>query len=83
VPQLGGFALPAYLNGQAGVTFSYKSFNLDLRYYDTDLSKENCFVFTTPAIPNATPGGRFNSITNPDGLMSRRCSVAKLWFELK
>ena len=83
VPALGGFELPAYLNWQAGVTFSYKSVNLDLRYFDTNLSKENCFVFTGD--PNATPGGRFNSITNPDGLMSRWCSatlVAKLWFEL-
>src|SRR5262249_40681004 len=42
-PELGGFALPAYLNWQAGVTFTRKVFNLDLRYYDTNLSKENCF----------------------------------------
>ena len=31
-PELGGFPLPAYLNWQAGVTFSYKVFNLDMRY---------------------------------------------------
>jgi uncharacterized protein (TIGR02001 family) len=83
VPALGGFALPAYLNWQAGVTFSYKSLNIDLRYHDTNLSKENCFVFSGD--PNGTPGGRINSVTNPDGLMSRWCSatlVAKLWFEL-
>ncbi len=30
--ELGGFPLPAYLNWQAGVTFTYKIFNLDLRY---------------------------------------------------
>jgi uncharacterized protein (TIGR02001 family) len=80
---LGGFELPAYLNWQAGVTFSHKFLNLDLRYYDTNLSKENCFVFTGD--PNAAPGGRINPITNPDGLMSGWCSatvVAKLWFEL-
>jgi uncharacterized protein (TIGR02001 family) len=45
-PQLGGFPLPAYLNWHAGVTFTHKAFNLDLRYYDTNMSKENCFVFT-------------------------------------
>jgi hypothetical protein len=28
------------------LTFTYKAFNLDLRYYDTNLSKENCFVYT-------------------------------------
>jgi uncharacterized protein (TIGR02001 family) len=83
VPALGGFELPAYLNWQAGVTFSHTFLNLDLRYYDTNLSKEDCFVFTGD--PNAVPGGRINPITNPDGLMSRWCSatfVAKLWFEL-
>ena len=78
---LGGFPLPAYLNWNAGVTFTYKSLNLDLRYHDTNLSKENCFVFTGD--PNATPGGRPNPITNPDGLVSQWCNatfVAKYWF---
>src|SRR4029079_11997493 len=37
---LGGFALPDYLNWQAGVTFTYNLLNLDLRYYDTNLSRE-------------------------------------------
>jgi len=78
---LGGFPLPAYLNWQAGVTFTYKAFNLDLRYYDTNLSKENCFVLTGD--PNARPGGRVDPISNPDGLVSNWCSatiVAKAWF---
>ena len=60
-----------------------KMFNLDLRYYDTNLSKESCFVFTGD--PNARPGGRPDPVTNPDGLTSRWCGatfVAKLWFEL-
>src|SRR4051794_30206816 len=79
--QLGGFPLPAYLNWQAGVTFTHKAFNLDLRYYDSNLSKENCFVFTGD--PNARPGGRVNLVTNPDGLVSNWCGatfVAKAWF---
>ncbi len=80
-PQLGGFPLPAYLNWQAGVTFTHKAFNFDLRYYDTNLSKENCFVFTGD--PSARPGGRVDPVTNPDGLVSRWCGatfVAKVWF---
>ena len=80
---LGGFELPAYLNWQAGVTFTRGNFNVDLRYYDTNLSPENCFVFTGD--PNAQPGGRVDPITNPDGLVSRWCSatfVAKVWFAL-
>jgi uncharacterized protein (TIGR02001 family) len=80
-PNLGGFALPAYLNWQAGVTFTHTAFNLDLRYYGTNLSKENCFVFTGD--PNARPGGRVDDVTNPAGLASNWCGatiVAKAWF---
>jgi uncharacterized protein (TIGR02001 family) len=80
---LGGFPLPDYLNWHAGVTFTYKSLNLDLRYYDTNLSKENCFVFTGD--PDARPGGQRDAITNPTGLMSNWCSAAfvmKAWIAL-
>jgi uncharacterized protein (TIGR02001 family) len=82
-PELGGFPLPAYLNWQFGVTFTRKVFNLDLRYYDTNLSKENCFVLTGD--PGATPGGSIDPVRNPEGLMSRWCSatfVAKFSFAL-
>jgi uncharacterized protein (TIGR02001 family) len=82
-PEFGGFPLPAYLNWQAGVTFTYKIFNLDLRYYDTNLSKENCFVLTGD--PNARPGGAVDLVTNPEGLTSRWCNatfVAKASFAL-
>lgn len=82
-PEFGGFPLPAYLNWQAGVTFTYKIFNLDLRYYDTNLTKENCFVLTGD--PNARPGGAVDLVTNPEGLTSRWCSatfVAKISFAL-
>jgi len=81
--ELGGFALPAYLNWQAGVTFTRKVFNLDLRYYDTNLSKENCLVLTGD--PNARPGGTVDPVTNPEGLTSRWCRatfVAKVSFAL-
>jgi uncharacterized protein (TIGR02001 family) len=80
-PILGGFPLPSYLNWQAGVTFTYNVLNLDLRYYDTNLSKENCFVLTGD--PNARPGGRVDLTTNPAGLVSNWCGatvVAKVWF---
>jgi uncharacterized protein (TIGR02001 family) len=83
-PALGGFPLPAYLNWSAGVTFSRQIFNLDLRYYDTNLSKEDCFVFTGD--PNAAAGGSIDPVRNPLGLTSRWCSatfVAKFWFALQ
>jgi len=81
--ELGGFPLPAYLNWQVGVTFTRKIFSLDLRYYDTNLSKENCFVFTGD--PNARAGGSVDPVTNPEGLTSLWCSatfVAKFSFAL-
>ena len=80
---LGGFALPAYVNWNTGITFTHKNLNLDLRYSDTNLSKENCFVFTGD--PGATPGGQINPLTNPQGLVSNWCSatfVAKFSFSL-
>ena len=82
-PALGGFALPEYLNWHAGVTLTYKLLNLDLRYYDTNLTREDCFVFTGD--PGATPGGTVNPITNPGGLRSNWCGAtfaAKLWIAL-
>ncbi|MFZ0095131.1 MAG: hypothetical protein WAK97_14530, partial [Pseudolabrys sp.] len=69
------------LSQLASWTFTHKILNLDLRYYDTNLSKENCFVLTGD--PNARPGGSIDSVTNPEGLASRWCSatfVAKVWF---
>src|ERR1041385_9055649 len=66
---LGGFPLPAYLNWNAGITFTHKNLNLDLRYSDTNLSKENCFVFTGD--PTATLGGQTNPVTNPDRKRTR------------
>jgi uncharacterized protein (TIGR02001 family) len=80
---LGGFPLPDYLNWSVGMTVTRKILNLDLRYHDTNLTKEACFVFTGD--PHAVPGGRVDPITNPGGLMSRWCSptfVARFWFSL-
>ena len=38
--------MPLSVAAVTGVTLTRKIFNLDLRYYDTNLSKEDCFVFT-------------------------------------
>jgi len=45
-----------------------------LTYHNTNLSKENCFVFTGD--PNAVPGGAIDAITNPTGLRSNWCGPA-------
>jgi uncharacterized protein (TIGR02001 family) len=43
--------LPSYTTWNIGGGFTWKVFTLDLRYSDTDLSKENCFLITGD--PNA------------------------------
>ena len=66
------------------MTFTRGVFNLDLRYYDTNLSKEDCFVFTGDR--SAVPGGRINPVTDPNGLLSSWCGatfVAKFWVALQ
>ena len=38
--------LPSYTTWNAGIGLTYKVFTLDLRYSDSDLSKENCYLIT-------------------------------------
>ena len=39
--------LPDYVAWNAGIAFTYKAVTLDLRYYDTNATKEECFVLTS------------------------------------
>ncbi|HVV93490.1 MAG TPA: TorF family putative porin [Hyphomicrobiales bacterium] len=41
---LGATNLPDYDFWNVGLAFTYKAFTLDFRYYDTDLSKRQCFM---------------------------------------
>jgi Bacterial protein of unknown function (Gcw_chp) len=45
-PILGSIQFPDYLTWNIGLAFTHKVFTLDLRYYDTDLTKEECFTLT-------------------------------------
>jgi uncharacterized protein (TIGR02001 family) len=81
-PVAGGWDLPSYAYWNAGIGFTYKVFTLDLRYHDTDLSKEECNVLT--ADPGASLGGSIIPVTNAAGAQSRWCGsafVAKLSFD--
>jgi uncharacterized protein (TIGR02001 family) len=44
---LGNFKLIDYSTWNAGIAWTYKNITLDLRYYDTNLSKRECFINTT------------------------------------
>ena len=41
------FKLPDYWTWNLGVAFTHGVFTLDLRYYDTDATKEECFLLTS------------------------------------
>lgn len=69
-----GIKYPDYTTWNLGVAFTYKVFTLDLRYYDTDLSKANCNVLTGDHTATFNPGAA--SPTNPDGLSSNWCGAA-------
>ena len=40
------FDLPDYTQWNVGLAVTYKIFTFDIRYYDTDLSRQQCFVLT-------------------------------------
>lgn len=46
-PGLGGFKLIDYATWNAGIAWTYKNITLDLRYYDTNLTKRECFINTS------------------------------------
>jgi hypothetical protein len=65
-----GISYADYNTWNVGVGFTWKVFTLDLRYYDTDLSKANCNAFTSDPTagggvgfpsPNAINGGPSSS----------------------
>lgn len=57
-PQLGSIRLPDYTYWNAGVSYTYKVFTLDLRYHDTNLSKTQCFTLTADPAGIVSGNGR-------------------------
>lgn len=77
-----GIPYPSYDTWNIGVSFTWKVFTLDFRYFDTDLSKGNCNAFTSAfnasGTTNVTP-------INPSGAGSNWCGatgIARLSFDL-
>lgn len=72
---------PDYSTWNVGLAFTYKAFTLDLRYYDSDLTKGECNVLTgdpsaTFSAADRTPFNNFN--------LSKWCNaayIAKLSFD--
>ncbi len=64
--------LPDYATWNVGIAFTWKVATLDLRYYDTNLSKGNCNVLTGD--PNATARRQRHPL-NPGGFGSKWCGA--------
>ena len=78
----GGVPYVDYGTWNVGLGFTWKVFTLDLRYYDTDLSKGDCAVYTSDYTATFTAP---TSAYNPGGLSSNWCGerfVAKLSFDM-
>ena len=76
-----GVKYTSYTNWDAGLGWTYKAFTLDLRYYDTNLTKSECNAFTSASNSTASPSNVTSQ--NPNGLGSNWCSaafIAKLSF---
>lgn len=70
----GNIDLPDYNEWDLGVTYTWKVFSLDFRYYDTDLTKANCNVLTSDFSATFSPGNI--TAINPSGLGSNWCGAA-------
>ena len=78
-----GIPLPDYNTWNVGLSFTYKVFTLDFRYYDTDLSNSQCNVLTGDQTASYSAGNI--TAINPSGLGSNWCGstfVAKLSFDM-
>jgi hypothetical protein len=76
-----GVKYTSYTTWDAGFGWTYKAFTLDLRYYDTNLTKAECNAFTSAS--NSTFSAGNLTAQNPTGLGSNWCSaayIAKLSF---
>jgi uncharacterized protein (TIGR02001 family) len=73
-PFLNGVKYTSYTNWDLGLGFTYKVLTLDLRYYDSNLTKAQCNVFTSAQNATFSPGNI--TAQNPNGLGTNWCSAA-------
>jgi uncharacterized protein (TIGR02001 family) len=70
----GDIKYTSYWNWDAGIGFTYKVLTLDLRYYDSNLSKSECNAFTSAQSVSFSQG--FITAQNPNGLGTNWCGAA-------
>jgi len=69
-----GVPYTSYLTWDLGIGLTWKVLTLDLRYYDTDLTRAQCNVFTSAQNATFSPGNI--TAQNPGGLGTNWCSAA-------
>ena len=69
-----GIPEPSYNTWNIGVGFTYKVFTLDIRYSDTNLSKQDCNAFTSDHTSRSIGPINVNGI-NPSGFESGWCGA--------
>jgi uncharacterized protein (TIGR02001 family) len=69
-----GVKYTSYTNWDVGLGITWKVLTLDLRYYDSNLTKAQCNVFTSAQ--NATFSPANVTLQNPNGLGTNWCSAA-------
>jgi hypothetical protein len=69
-----GVKYTSYATWDLGIGLTYKVLTLDLRYYDTNLNKAQCNVFTSAQNATFAPGNV--TTQNPGGLGTNWCSAA-------
>jgi uncharacterized protein (TIGR02001 family) len=69
-----GVKYTSYATWDAGFGWTYKVLTLDLRYYDTNLTKAECNVFTSSQNVSFSPGNI--TAQNPNGLGTNWCGAA-------
>lgn len=69
----GNIKLPSYATWNVGLGFTWKVFTLDLRYYDTNLTKSNCDVLTGDQTASLSPANV--TTINPSGFGSAWCGA--------
>jgi uncharacterized protein (TIGR02001 family) len=69
-----GVKYTSYTNWDVGLGITWKVLTLDLRYYDSNLTKAQCNVFTSAQ--NATFSVTNITLQNPNGLGTNWCSAA-------
>jgi Bacterial protein of unknown function (Gcw_chp) len=73
-PFVTGVKYTSYTTWDLGIGFTWKVLTLDLRYYDTNLNKAQCNVFTSAQNSTFSPANI--TLQNPNGLGTNWCSAA-------